>query len=184
MRPLAILGFALCLPCTARSQGNEAWRTDLEFIRREIPLRHANAFHALTKAHFEDELDRLESRLPGLDRSAVILGIARIVASIGDGHTQMFLGSDEKIGFHALPVRFFWFEEGLTVVATPAEEDWALGKRVSRVGNVPIAEVVERLEPLVNGDNEMTVRDVLPNLLRLREGLHAPGDSGGAGAGP
>lgn len=127
-------------------------------------------------------MDGIEGRLPGLDRTAVILGIARIVASIGDGHTQMFLGSDEKIGFHALPVRFFWFEEGITVVAAPAKEEWALGKRVSFVGDVPVAEVVERLRPLVNRDNEMTVRDVLPGLLRLGEVLHALGLSAEPGA--
>jgi hypothetical protein len=148
------------------------WRKDLEFLRDEIPKRHKNAFHSISQRQFEKQIDTLETRLAQVSRSEVILDVARIVASIGDGHTQMFLNADEKVGFHQLPVRFYWFREGIYVIAAEEQNRWAIGKRVSKIGNVAIMEAITRVTPLVNRDNEMTIRDVLPNDLCLAEVLY------------
>src|SRR5437870_5868628 len=148
------------------------WRKDLEFLRDEIPKRHKNAFHAISQRQFEKQIDTLEARLAQVSRSEVILDVARIVASIGDGHTQMFLNADEKVGFHQLPVRFYWFREGIYVIAAEEQNRWEIGKRVSKIGNVAIMEAITRVAPLVNRDNEMTIRDVLPNDLCLAEVLY------------
>src|SRR3989442_661167 len=148
------------------------WRKDLEFLRDEIPKRHKNVLHFISELQFENEIDTLEARLAQVSRSEVILDVARIVASIGDGHTQMFLNADEKVGFHQLPVRFYWFREGIYVIAAEEQNRWAIGKRVSKIGNVAIMEAITRVAPVVSRDNEMTIRDVLPNDLCLAEVLY------------
>src|SRR2546427_7957502 len=148
------------------------WRKDLESSATRFRSVTRTRFTPSRNSNSRSRSTRLEARLAQVSRSEVILDVARIVASIGDGHTQMFLNADEKVGFHQLPVRFYWFREGIYVIAAEEQNRWASGKRVSKIGNVAIMEAITRVAPLVNRDNEMTIRDVLPNDLCLAEVLY------------
>src|SRR5258708_374963 len=45
----------------------ERWREDLKFFARELPRRHANAFHYISRERFETEVAELDRRIEGLD---------------------------------------------------------------------------------------------------------------------
>ena len=80
------------------------WREDLAYLARELPRRHENLFHTITRARFDSALAVLERKLPGLARHQVIVELARLVALVGDGHTNVDPTRDPKIGFHTYPV--------------------------------------------------------------------------------
>jgi hypothetical protein len=80
----------------------------------------------------------LHERIPFLARSEVIVEMAKIVAAVGDGHTNIYPTRDSRIGFHALPVQFTFFGNQLYVRAALPDQRALLGARVIRIGSLSI----------------------------------------------
>lgn len=67
------------------------WRKDLRFIAQEMPKKHKNLFHTMTREQFDSAVKRLDERIPTLARHQIIVEMMRIVAMVGDGdgHTSL-----------------------------------------------------------------------------------------------
>jgi len=151
------------------------WREDLAFLRGEMPARHANLFHAMTRAQFDSALQSIERVLPHVARHQVVVELQRLAALVGDGHTNVSPWRDTSAVFQQLPVALYWFEDGLFVRAAAMDQVTLLGARVLQIGGVPVKEALARVRPLVSRDNEMGVRAWAPILLTMPEVLHAVG---------
>jgi hypothetical protein len=151
------------------------WVEDLRAIGTRLPEVHRDAFHSLSREEFEREIDELERHIPGLEDHAVIVELARIVASIGDGHTRIWLTDYERNGFRRYPVVLYDFADGLYLVAAGRDHADAVGGRVVRIGSVDVAEAMRRVSPIVHRDNEMGLRRIAPLYLRIPEILQALG---------
>jgi hypothetical protein len=123
----------------------DEWREDLRYLARELPLKHKNAFHRITRAQFEREVSALDARLPSLSDDRIVMEMSRIVAMIGDGHTSLGWGSL----FPRVPLGLFWFGGELRVTETTVRERRLLGAKVLKIGGVPIAEVYRREQPYI-----------------------------------
>ena len=113
------------------------WREDLAYLARELPRRHKNLFHSISRAQFDSALAVLDRKLPGLARHQVIIELARLVALVGDGHTNVAPTRDPKIGFHAYPVRLYFFKDGLFVRSAAKAQGDLVGAKVLRIGRLP-----------------------------------------------
>src|SRR5215472_143347 len=111
------------------------WREDLHYMAEEMVKRHKNLFHTVTREQFERATKDLYERIPQLARHQIIVEMARIVAMIGDGHTNIYPTRDPKIGFHTLPVKFYIFKDGLFIRAAKREQADLVGARVLKIGN-------------------------------------------------
>jgi tetratricopeptide (TPR) repeat protein len=151
----------------------EHWREDLRYMAEEMPKVHNNLFHAMTREQFDASVKRLNDRIPQLARHQIIIEMARIVAMVGDGHTNIAPTRDPKIGFHALPIKLYLFKDGLFIRA--AERNYAdlLGSRVIKIGNTSVEEAFTRASFIIGRDNEMDVKFFAPHLLTMPEVLHA-----------
>jgi len=149
----------------------DQWRRDLRYFADELPKRHKNLFHTMTREQFDRAVSNLNERIQSLDRNQIIVEMARIVAMIGDGHTQMGLTWDAKIGFRQYPVKLYVYSDGLFVRAATAQYASALGARVVRIGKLSSAEAMNVVEKIVQRDNEMTVKDVITSRLVMPEVL-------------
>src|SRR4029079_17166754 len=81
----------------------EKWREDLRFMAEEMPKYHRNLFHQMTREQFQTAVAKLYERIPALARNQIIVEMARIVALVGDGHTNLSPTRDPKVGFRTLP---------------------------------------------------------------------------------
>jgi hypothetical protein len=152
----------------------DAWRADLRFLSGEMLRVHPNLFHAVGRREFEAAVAKLDSRIPSLSREDVIVEMAKIVALIGEGHTQVRLG-DERVGFGLYPLNLYQFSDGLFVRAAPPDLQAAVGGRILRIGRMSAAQAMAAVRPIVQHDNEMTIMDVLPDRLAIPEILHSVG---------
>jgi hypothetical protein len=66
-----------------------AWRQDLAYMVREMARRHRNLYHTVPPAGFDSAVSALDRRIPTLDRHRIIVELARIVALVVDGHTDV-----------------------------------------------------------------------------------------------
>jgi hypothetical protein len=162
--------FVLLLPSVSRAQQSPGrpplltsaeivrWRADLRFLAAEMPKRHRNLFHTLTRAEFDRAVRRLDARIPALRRHEIILELARLAARVGDGHTNVAPARDSAIAFHAIPLRLYLFADGLYVRAADSAHAGLVGARVVRLGRATAEAAVAAVRPLIGRDNEMGVR--------------------------
>jgi len=93
--------------------GTAQWREDLRFMAGEIQRRHKNPYHQVSKRQFEAAVADLDARIPSLQRNEIIVGMMRIAAMVGDGHTRVDARKDTRFGFPSLPLRLYLFDDGL-----------------------------------------------------------------------
>jgi tetratricopeptide (TPR) repeat protein len=141
----------------------------------EMAKRHKNLYHTVSRERFDSAVAALDRRIPSLARHRIIVEMARIVALVGDGHTNIAPTRDPKIGFRTLPVRFYFFKDGLFVRAAERAHAGLAGARVVRLGRTTPEQAYGRVRELIARDNEMDVRFFAPFLLAMPEVLHALG---------
>jgi hypothetical protein len=176
----------------ARVLDDRAWREDLRFLRRELPRRHANAFHAVSREAFERVADSLEAAIPRSSDARIVLGLARLTALVGDGHTRLTLPEapelavsyadhpdpapkDSALVFRHLPVRFEWCADGLFVGSGTRETSALIGARVVAIGGVAADLALARVAPFIGRDNDAALRLFAPALLAVPEVLEGAG---------
>ena len=162
-------------PAGAPGSRTEAWREDLRFLAEELPRRHANVYHAVSRRALLRAIDSLAARVGKLTDRDIVVGLVRIAASVGDAHTYVEVPDSGALGFHGLPVRLVRLEDGVTIEETDSAHRELIGASIVSIGRLSAADALRRIEPYVNRDNPMTVRLIAPWRLRMVEFLAAVG---------
>lgn len=128
------------------TNSKEKWREDLHYIAEELPKRHKNAFHSISREQFEKAVADLDKKIPDLNDSQIIMEMSKLFMMIGDGHT----GLQWTEAFNAVPVRFFWFGKELRVFRSSKEFPRLVGARLIKVGGVTVEELFKRSQPFIS----------------------------------
>ena len=190
-RTCLVLAMALGTSSCAQSQAAgraltpAEWKQDLAALARELPKRHANAFHNVSREDFDTVVAQLQRRLDSVSSDAAVVGLASIVAKVGDVHTRLRLPAE----WRRLAIVPAWFGclQGSTdpcelrVVAAAPGFERALGARVLEINGVTVDDVQRRLSGMIpQHESEGAVWWMsatylrLPNVLR---GLGVAGDT-------
>jgi tetratricopeptide (TPR) repeat protein len=153
------------------------WRYDIKFLADWVekksfhPFRTETADRNLsaaryTRQEFDAAVASLAADVPTLGDRRIELELFRLVAALGDGHTEIG-GSRRRLEFAtSLPLGFYVFDDGLYVIsAAPAHRD-VLGAKVLAFDGVPTQEVVEKIDDLIARDNPMWLKAMEPQFLR------------------
>jgi hypothetical protein len=176
-----IMAIALLPAQAAAQQANsptteltsDQWREDLRFMAAEMKARHANLYHKVSQAEFDTAVADLDRLIPQLQRNQLIVGMMRLAAMVGDGHTRVDPRKDKAFGFRALPLKLYWFEDGIIVRAAKPEYRDLLGARIEAVGGIPIAEAIRRTSDIISQDTFSAVRQLVPLYLAMPDVLQA-----------
>jgi hypothetical protein len=158
-----------------RTQAENAWLVDLDFLATTLRMHHPKLACGAPREQFDRDVFALKRRIPALDRAGAIVALETLIASLHDGHTQIPLTSDPAVGFHRFPLRLYFFADGLYVQATDEAHRSLLGARVKAIEGHAIDDIINRVRPLIHGDNESAALDILPSRLVLAEVLHVVG---------
>lgn len=148
------------------------WHEDLKFYAAELPKRHINAFHHISREQFASEVAALDRRIERLDGDGVFAGLTRLAADVGDGHTNITPPDD--IANFPLDVRRFGDDYRVVAVAAGAGIERALGARIVKIEDTSLTRARELLLSL-------TPQDENPNLglarieATMTEGLYLHG---------
>lgn len=99
---------------------------------------------------------------------------------IGDGHTNLYPTRDPKVGFRALPIKLYFFKNGLFVRAAKTEQAALVGVRVVNIGELSAEQAYSKVRDLIGRDDEMHALFFAPHLLVMPEVLQALGMSSDA----
>jgi hypothetical protein len=142
-------------------------------MAKEMRSTHKNLYHSIPAESFAAMVATLNDRIPSLTRPEVIVEMARIVAAVGDGHTNIYPTRDPKIGFHTLPVQFTFFGNQLYVRAALPEQRALLGARVLRIGILSTDDAYAAAKTMIGHENEGGARYWAQYLLAMPEVLEA-----------
>ena len=129
----------------------EKWREDLQYFAIEVPKRHINPFHAVSRDKFEVAVNKLHYRIPTLKNEEIFCEFLKLSALFGDGHTSIRESVLFDLGFY--PMHYEIFADGLFIESADAEYAGIVGGRVTKIGNTPIDTAIKQLSELAWGDN-------------------------------
>ena len=151
------------------SSNDAAWRTDIDFLRAEIPRRHVQPFTRVPRAEFEASLDQIRTAVPSLADHQIIVGLLRALAKIGDAHTTMYPA------FTQFPIACQWMDDGFYVVRTTDAHRDLLGTRLVAIDDTSASDVLTAVATTISHENEWWMREVAATRMTSAEVLHAAG---------
>ena len=174
-----------------RALSDAEWLADIDQMSTAIKEIHFKPFSEHAEPDFDAAVDDLKSRLTGLKDWEIIMGMARIVSPLRDGHTRVHLPRQypkfaleaelghggtppphlDSLKFQQLPVQFGLFSDGVFVTGASEEHSSLVGKQVFRIGNLEIEELVTRTQAVTFFENQSRARMMAPDRLALVEVL-------------
>jgi hypothetical protein len=151
------------------------WRYDITFLAREVRRKSHHVLRKVRLDQFEADVMAVAERVGQLTDHQLYAELIRLVARLGDGHSEFVAPESDHAFRMALPLRFFIFEEGVYVIAAGHEYRDLVGRRVIRIGELDVDEIQRRLFDTVSRDNDHWIREVIPYRLREVPLLHALG---------
>jgi hypothetical protein len=148
----------------------QKWLEDIDYLHKNLPLKHINAYHSIKKEDFDKEIEDLKNDVPKLEDFDIKCRLAQIVASIGDAHTSLNLSSDNSLSY---PLTIRWFGEELRVIAADKAHKAILGKKLTHINDIPINELMRKTDTLISHENGqwLKVKDVqyvvMPGVLKF-----------------
>jgi hypothetical protein len=150
------------------ARGRDArWRQDLNYLAREVPRLHVDAFHNISRDQFRLYVSDLHASIPTLTDTEVVLRLMALVALIGDGHTTLDYTPfyQGETPWRLYPLSLAWLEGDWYVVGTQPEQAHLLGAQLVAIDEVPVEGIFARLSAEVSADNDMQRRNSGATLL-------------------
>jgi hypothetical protein len=149
------------------STRNLRWSEDINYLSSELPKKHKNLFFQKNEDEFFKEIAIIKESINTLSDYEIKLQITKIVASIGDAHTSVPLPINLL-----LTLEFYWFSDGIYVIAAPLEYKHILYCKITKVNKTPIEGVINILSSIISYENETYLKSQLPKYLPAIELLY------------
>ena len=138
--------------------GIKSWHQDLNYLRDDY-LKIDRSFNDNKEKRFTSEIDSLINNIDSLTDNQILVGIMHAVALANNTHSQVNYKFLPKAG-----IRVSWFKEGLFITKTSYPKRHHLGKRISKVNNLTIDQIVTEFSAYIPG-NTQNKRNSIPNLI-------------------
>jgi hypothetical protein len=159
-----LLFLFLCQGVASQTREGIDWNYEIDLLARELSERHPDLFFKTDSAWFFDHMKEVASEAPGKDVFQVAVRLQQIIASMGDAQTlvnyHFLINKDEM-----LPVKFYWFEEGIYVMKTNRMYEGLLGGKLIAINQISIDVVIDSLSTLLVNDNRSVIKYSIPGML-------------------
>ena len=136
----------------------EGWKYDLWLLDRELRRIHYAPYKYVSQKDRATMVRKIEAGIPGWSDEKILVEMMRYVTSFGDGHTRL------SVPMISRPrLQFFWFSDGIYVLAGHADHKNLIGKRLVEVEGKPVESLFSQVEPLISRDNSQGIKSLTPN---------------------
>jgi len=134
--------------------------TDLEFLKKTLPVKHTNLFAKITQPNFEANVNAMISKAGSLNDETFITELFRLTLSIGDEHTFV-----EPKFTKVLPIQFGLFKEGFFVTGIDSNKSAFLKAKLVAINNQSIIHVISLFKEVIQSANQSYFDDHLLHFL-------------------
>jgi hypothetical protein len=176
-RAIDLLG----LKDVSKMSRDEGWRYDLALLAQEVRRKGFNTQlsvqRPVTVEQFDAKVRELDASVPRLTDGQAVLGLMKLMVFIQDGHSAVWDIGENPLFRAALPLRFFWFEEGLYVTAADPKYRQLLGTHVMKLDGRMVEDVMNAVAEYQDRDrgNPMPTKTRAPYMIRHLPLLYAAG---------
>src|SRR4029077_5946449 len=117
----------------------------------DIRTFHPNPFTKTGDLTFRRRVEALKESLPAMTKEQRVAELMRIVASIGDGHTQIIPHSAAFALWY--PIRMYEFADGVFVTTAHQSAADLAGAQLLEIGGRPVGDVLRGARDLAGCDN-------------------------------
>ncbi len=133
---------------TKPANHTQARLQDLDYLMH-LP-RSDHSFSEDETERFKEHVEQLRDSADKMTNAEFAMGVMAAAAISDNGHTNAVV-SDVVNSLNSLPVRFFWFGDGLYIVRARASHSELIGARVVRYDGKRPEALVKGLEPYFGG---------------------------------
>ena len=163
----------VALDDVSKMSREEGWRYDMDILKREV-MRKAYLRRELSLDAFNKQYNEIYNSIAKRTDVQVIMDLMKLMVNVNDGHSAIFPPSRKEFQL-GLPVQFYFFKEGLYIIATDEQHKNLLGAKVLSFDKKTVDEVTKTLSPILSRDNEMGLMQSLAGLLRYTMALNGAG---------
>lgn len=151
----------------APSMNRAEWRSDLDFLYTQMQAIHPALHHKTDKATMDATVAELRHDISHMTWPQYVMGLYRLMALVGDGHTTFYPQPDAGPGFDTrYPILPTVFSDGVFITAAdPAYAD-AVGGRIVAINGKPTADVFAAMTVHWDHENKMWPLRWFPFALR------------------
>jgi hypothetical protein len=128
----------------------EAWSQDIDALTTRF-IELDQSFSPAERSMFLELLNRTKRELPQLNDNQVIARMASAIALARNAHTRLYLVRNAT-ELRRLPIRLWWFSDGLRVVRAAPEHRGLLGCRVDNIGGISARKARDMVAPAFAGN--------------------------------
>lgn len=170
---VSALALLIAVGATAQTTREQRFREDIDFFADTVKSRHPALFRQISPGEFDQAIEDLKAKVPDLSDAQIFFGLNAIAARVGDAHTSV--QATAATGVRSIPLRVRAFEEGWYVVSAGGSALPALGKRLLRIGSLPVEEAFERVRAFIPAENRWWALQQAPQFLVSPQALQAAG---------
>lgn len=134
----------------------DQWMEDIDYLKENLEKKHKNLYHKITKEELEKQCNDLKKEIDKLTDFQIKLKMKEIVATIGDAHTSLSVGTGEEMTVY--PIAVDWFGNELKICATEEEHKDIIGKTLVAIDNTPINEIMTKINKLISHENQQWLK--------------------------
>ncbi len=147
------------------------WQEDLRFLQNTINSEYAFLFKKIDADTWNQEVEQLYNQIPNLQTHEIKVGLTKVVSRFEYGHTIIPFSTVAKEG--VLPVNLYHFDDGIYVEGVVKEHRKILGAKVTKIGNTPIDEALQKVRPVVPAENDQYFKGYGLRYMTVPAYLHA-----------
>ncbi|MDP9205759.1 MAG: hypothetical protein M3P12_09930 [Gemmatimonadota bacterium] len=125
------------------------WRFDIALFVDEAQRLSVAPTRPAFSTSFVNAAAELSRQVPHLSDADIMLGLARLASSLGDGHSYLV----RRLA--TVPLQFYRFSDGLFIIKGAGAGVPLVGSRVIRIGRVTADSAMRVIASLASQDNEM-----------------------------
>jgi tetratricopeptide (TPR) repeat protein len=135
----------------------QRWNRDLDHLAAEAARMHVLWHEGDRAARFGHALDAIRKRIAASTDEQLLVEIQQAVVQLGDGHSLVRAAGSVPVP-PRLPLRLYFFTDGLFVIDAAAPYRDLIGCRIDRIGSATVAEAERLLSQMVSHDNPMGIK--------------------------
>ena len=154
------------------------WQEDLSFLQKTIHEEYPFLFKKISAEHFDELVNKLDNQIDNLSEHEIIVGLARIVAAFGYGHTSIGISGKfdrDEFQFHYMPYHIKQFADGFFIQGITKEYADHVGAKVLAIEGSPIEDVIKSVKKAFPLENDQFFKAYGLSFLGTPEILHAQG---------
>ena len=156
------------------AERNRKWKEDVKFLANELPKRHKNLFFKTNSLEFKKAAASLCKTINSMTDAEAILGMAQLIATVGDNHTILEL-SQQRVGFRRFPIWLRWFDDGLFVEGITDSAENAIGCKVKKIGKMRIERIYSEMKKFLPHESTPCLKQMSQRHLNMVEFLYEVG---------